>query len=347
MLLSNQIEHVVSIQTPNGTPLILDVLNARIHANQASCAIQKDSGDDPDVTNGILVYATVSRIPTGVEIDGGEGVGRVTKAGLNQPIGVAAINSVPRNMIKKAVKEAASKQGYDSGLRVVISVPEGKTLAEHTFNPRMGIEGGISILGTSGIVEPMSDAALVDTIRAEIAMLAAQGKKELLFTLGNFSEEFARDGMGLSLDSNVKCSNFIGDAVAAGMEHGIQKILLVGHIGKLVKLSIGLFNTHSNRGDGRLEAILACALKAGGNGSLLHEIMDCVSVDAALALIYEAGLLDPTMNVLKERISYHLSRKVLSDAEIGFVCFTNAGEYRGVLAKSDNADHLMKLWREL
>lgn len=346
MLLSNQREPVVTIRTPNGTRLALDVLHAEIHADRASCAVRKDSGDDPDATNGILVFAAVSRIPAGIEIDGGEGIGRVTKAGLDQPVGAAAINSVPRGMIRQAALQAAKEVGYDGGLRVIISAPEGEKLAARTFNPRMGIVGGISILGTSGIVEPMSDAALADTVRAEVAMLAVQNKRELLITLGNYGEAFARDTLGLSFHSHVKCSNFVGDAIAAAIERGFGKILLVGHIGKLVKLGIGMLNTHSGNGDGRLETLMACALEAGGNLSLLREIMDCVSTDAALARISEHGLLTPVMGALKSRIAYHLSRHVLPETVIGFVCFTNAGEYRGILAMSDNAGDLMKLWRE-
>lgn len=345
MLLSKQIQTSVSIETPNETKLILDVLAAEMQEEKASCAIQKDSGDDPDVTNGIWVYATVSRIQTGIEIEGGQGIGRVTKAGLDQPIGAAAINSVPRSMIQKEAEQAAKEAGYEGGLRVVISIPEGEGLAGHTFNPRMGIIGGISVLGTSGIVEPMSDTALVDTIRTEVSMLAAQGKKALLFTLGNYGEAFARETLQLPLDANVKCSNFIGDALAAGMEHGIANILIVGHIGKLVKLGIGLFNTHSNNGDGRMETMLACAVEAGATIPLLQEILECVTVDAALEHMHEQGLLRETMEVLKRRISYHLSRKALPETEIGFVCFTNTGEYRGILTQSDNAEELMKRWR--
>lgn len=346
MLLTNQTIHTVSICTPTGIQITLDVLDRKACETQVSCAIRKDSGDDPDVTNGILVYASVSRIPIGIEIDGGEGVGRVTKAGLDQPIGAAAINSIPRDMIKQAVAQAIANSGCDTGLRIIISVPEGERLAKHTFNPHMGIVGGISILGTTGIVEPMSNAAMVDTIRAEIAVLAAQGEQAILITLGNYGEEFARNTLSLSLNSNVKCSNFIGDAIKAGMEHGIKNMLIVGHIGKLSKLAIGMFNTHSSNGDGRLEAVLACALEAGGKLSLLREIMDCVSVDAALTLIDQRGLLGETMDVLKNRISYHISRKALPETEIGFVCFSNAFQHRGILAKSENAEDLMRRWRD-
>jgi cobalt-precorrin-5B (C1)-methyltransferase len=188
----------------------------------------------------------------------------------------------------------------------------------------------------------MSHAALADTVRTEIRMLAARGERSLLITPGNYGEAFARGELGLSLVSHVSCSNFIGEAIAAAVEHGFGKILLVGHIGKLVKLGIGMLNTHSHNGDGRLETLLACALEAGGGLPVLRGIMNCVSADAALALLYESGLLAPAMDVLRDRIAYHLSRHVTPETEIGFVCFTNAGAFRGVLAESENADELMK-----
>ncbi|MEG1560611.1 MAG: cobalt-precorrin-5B (C(1))-methyltransferase CbiD [Clostridia bacterium] len=345
MLLCEEILNTVSIDTPSGTLIKLDVFDTEIYPDRVSCAVQKDSGDDPDVTNGVKVYATVSRILNGLFIDGGKGVGRVTKPGLDQPVGEAAINSVPRKMIKNAVLEAISYAGYTGGISVVISIPEGITLAAHTFNPRMGIEGGISILGTSGIVQPMSDDAIAETIRAEISILAAQGKNSLLLTFGNYGENFTKNILGLSLDSNIKCSNFIGSAIDSAVEHGFSDILVIGHIGKLVKLGIGIFNTHSNSGDGRLETLCACALEAGATLLVLHCIMDCVSTDAAITLLIENDLLIATMKVLKKRIEYHINRRVPPGTEIGFVCFTNLEDCSGILAKSENADTLMNCWR--
>jgi cobalt-precorrin-5B (C1)-methyltransferase len=345
ILLTGETVHSVSIRTPNGTQLTMDIQHPELYSGQVLCAVRKDSGDDPDITDGVLVFATVSRCASGIEIDGGEGIGRVTRAGLDQPVGAAAINSGPRRMIRQAVQEAITSAGYTGGLKVVISIPEGAKLALRTFNPHMGIEGGISVLGTTGIVEPMSNAALADTIRAEVSMLRAEGSRNLLITLGNYGENYARDTLHLSLVSQVKCSNFIGDAIAAAIEHDFGRILLVGHIGKLVKLGIGIMNTHSSNGDGRMETLAVCALEAGAEPPLLREIIRCVSTDAVLALLYENRLLQGAMEVLKQRVAYHISRHVLPETEIGFVCFTNAGEYAGTLFKSANADKLMKLWR--
>ena len=226
----------VKLMTPKGIMLDLDVADAELSEGSASCAIVKDSGDDPDITNGIRVYSRVRLIPEGTVILGGEGVGVVTKAGLDRPVGDAAINTVPRRMIGGAVAEIAEKYGYSGGFEVTVSIPQGVELAKKTFNPRMGIEGGISVIGTSGIVEPMSNTAVIETIRAEANMRRAAGQRNMLLTIGNYSEDFVQRELPFSLERSVTCSNFIGDAIDIGMELGFESILIVGHIGKLVKL---------------------------------------------------------------------------------------------------------------
>lgn len=345
MLLGGKPVEQVSITTPKGIPLTLDVLDARLGEDFAACAIRKDSGDDPDVTNGMLVYAQVHRISHGAELDGGEGIGRVTKPGLDQPVGASAINSVPRQMIAKELALVAEQYDYAGGFSVVVSIPGGEEVAKRTFNPRMGIEGGISVIGTTGIVEPMSHRAMADTVRLELRQLRESGSRKVLLTPGNYGETFARGELGLLPEDHVICSNFIGDAVDRAAELGFTHILLVGHIGKLVKLGLGIPNTHSAFGDGRMEALLACALEAGAQLDLLKNILDNATTDAALALIDEAGLLDQTMLVLGRRIDVCLNRWTPEDVAIGFLCFSNAAPLRGVLAKSPNADLLMEQWR--
>jgi cobalt-precorrin-5B (C1)-methyltransferase len=331
---------------PGGIALTLDVRCHSLRNTTARCAVQKDSGDDPDVTNGVLVYAEVSRIPFDILIEGGEGVGRVTKPGLDQPVGAAAINSVPRRMIQEAAEEACAACGYAGGLWVVISIPEGATLARRTFNPRMGIEGGLSVIGTTGIVEPMSSRALLDTIRLELKQLAASGARDVLLTPGNYGEAFVKEKLELAALGHITCSNFIGDAIDAAIETGFLRILLVGHIGKLIKLGIGAFNTHSSQVDGRMETLIACALEAGAENCLLRDIAGCVSTDAAIDRIAQAGLLRKTMLVFRDRAAGYLSRRVPETVSFGFVCFTNAAGMAGVLAQSDNAEELMNIWRK-
>lgn len=345
LLLSNAAPDTVAITAPGGV-LNIPVARARTESECAICSVIKNGGDDPDITNGMPVVCEVTRIKSGVRIDGGEGVGRVTKPGLDQPVGAVAINSIPRKMIAHAVTEACEEHGYSGGIAVKISIPGGEAIAKRTFNPRMGIEGGLSVIGTTGIVEPMSNAALIDTIRLQLRQLAASDATGVLFTPGNYGKTFAADKLGLSMGAHIACSNFIGDSIDAAVELGFTLILLVGHIGKLVKLGIGMTNTHSSNGDGRMETLLACALEAGAELPLLQKISVCVTTDAALALLYDAGLLHQTMKILGARIGASLTRRVPANVEIGYLCFTNANRFGGVLAKSDNAEALMLHWRK-
>jgi len=346
MLLTQTICHTVTLTTPGGIVLTLDVLDSQVTPEYASCAIQKDSGDDPDVTNGCLVYAHVSFSICDIKICGGDGIGRVTKPGLDQPVGSHAINTVPRRGIREECEAVCLEYGYDGGLSVVLSIPGGEALARRTFNPRMGIEDGLSILGTTGIVEPMSEAAIAETIRAELSLLYESGHRDVLLTIGNYGEAFARDILRLSLASHVKCSNFIGETLSAAAEKGFSRALLIGHIGKLVKLGIGITNTHSSHGDGRMETLIACALEACAPLALLHEIRNCVSTDAALECLRKAGLLDKTMSLLRGRIEDTLRRHVAAHLEIGFICFHGMGDNAALCAGSDLAETMLEVFAQ-
>jgi cobalt-precorrin-5B (C1)-methyltransferase len=356
MLLTGRTVDEVDIGTPGGLAWRLDVLDARLADGEASCAVRKFAGDDPDATDGALVYAAVRRGPAGIAIDGGEGVGRVTKAGLDQPVGAAAINSTPRRMIAEAVREAGAAAGDEGGWQVVVSCPAGRGLAAKTFNPRLGVVGGISILGTTGLVEPMSHAALVETMARQIAVLAAAGLKDLLVVVGNYGESFARDRLGLAAGADgtaptgpyglVKSSNFIGDALDQAVEAGVERLLLVGHIGKLVKFGIGLTNTHSSVGDGRLETLVACALEAGAEAGLLRRLLDAASTDAALDRLAEAGLLAGAMAVLAGRIQATLDRHVPAGTVIEWLCFRRTAGVFSEVARSAGATALIERWRQ-
>ncbi len=345
MLLGGGEVSEVEITTPSGVALRLEIADVSRTPGAVSCAVKKDSGDDPDATNGVLVYSRVAFREDGVNIDGGAGVGRVTKPGLDQPVGNAAINSVPRAMIRRAVMDAAEAYGYGGGFDVVISIPEGERIAKRTFNPRLGIEGGISVLGTSGIVEPMSEKALVDTIRAEMSVLYSSGERNLLLVVGNYAETFCREKLGLKLRNYVKCSNFIGDALDIASELGFETVLLVGHIGKLVKLGAGLFNTHSRYGDARMEILLSAALEAGAGIDTLRGISEQATADAALNAIGESGLLDRVMEILLGRIERNLYRRVPEKIAVAALCFTNDEKIGGVLGKTEKAEELLRFWK--
>ena len=348
MLFKQESMDSVAITTPNQTDLIIDVLNPQFKDNVATCSIEKDSGDDPDITNGILVSSKVTLLPDSSEIiiEGGKGVGKVTKGGLDQPVGMSAINSVPRKMIKDSLNELAMQYNYKGGFHVLISVPKGEEIAKKTFNPELGIVGGISILGTTGIVEPMSAKALADSIKVEISVIAAESNESILIFLGNFGKKFTEEELNLSTKPGIMCSNFIDVALDSSVEFGFKNILIVGHIGKLVKLGIGMFNTHSHNGDGRIETLLSCALEAGANIEILNEIQKCVTTNAALDILYENDLLTKTMDVLNGRIGHNIDRRIPEDINVGFICFANTGEYSGVLFESENADDLKELWKD-
>ncbi len=232
MLFTGEYVEKVSIITPKGLTVEVPVLETKLGIGYAGCAVQKDAGDDPDVTDGALVYAEVRKTKRGfISIDGGKGIGRVTRAGLDQPVGAAAINRVPRLMIEKAVREVCEHYDYEGGLDIIISIPKGVELARRTFNPKLGIEGGISVLGTSGIVEPQSTQALIDCIGIELRALAAEGKRNIVITPGNYGEGFIKENPFLANAPIVKCSNYIGEALDFAVASGFEKILLVGHIG--------------------------------------------------------------------------------------------------------------------
>lgn len=342
-VLSGEIPDSVTLSTPKGITLTLDVLEAEISGDHAKCAIKKDSGDDPDITNGILVFATVTKSEKGITITGGDGIGKVTKAGLDQPVGEWAINSVPRIMITEAVSEIAKQYGYSGGFTVGISIPGGAEIAKKTYNPRLGIEGGISVIGTSGIIEPMSNAALVDTIRTELNMRKAEGHENVFFTLGNYGENFIARKMPFDVEKSVKCSNFIGDAIDIALELGFQGILMIGHIGKLVKLGAGIMNTHSAQADGRMDVLVTCGVIAGVQLPVLQRLPDCATVDAALDILDEAGEIQPTLDILAKRAGYYLNAKVKGMAKIAAVMFSDKHD---ILVKTKVADELINIIKD-
>lgn len=343
MLLSGKEISYVKLHTPKGIDLRLEVLDISREDNAVSCAIQKDGGDDPDVTNGILIYAKVSREPADeaqIIIDGGIGVGRVTKPGLEQPVGAAAINKVPRQMIRENLEAVCEQYHYHGKLSVVISIPSGVELAAKTFNPRLGIVGGISVLGTSGIVEPMSEQALIDTIRVEMRQKLANGMEYLLVVPGNYGIDFLDQyGHGLQLEDAVKCSNFVGEALDAAVEFGAKGVLLVGHIGKFVKLAGGIMNTHSHNADARMELLTVHAALLGAPVELLQKMMECVTTDDALKYLKEADLMEPVMERIMEKMEFYVNQRAQHQLELGVITFSNVF---GILGQTKNVPDLVK-----
>ncbi|MCI8870393.1 MAG: cobalamin biosynthesis protein CbiD [Lawsonibacter sp.] len=344
LLLTGQTPASAALTTPKGAQIEAPLENCRLEDGSAFCSVRKDGGDDIDATHGLLITAQVERWDApGVSIEGGAGVGRVTKPGLDQSVGAAAINRVPRRMIEQEVLSVADELGYEGGFQVTIHVPGGEEAAKKTFNPQMGIEGGISILGTSGIVEPMSAQALIDTIALEIRQRAAQGHKKIILTPGNYGQDFLRvQGMDRWGVPVVKCSNFIGDALDACAAEQIQGVLLVGHMGKLVKLAGGMMNTHSRSADCRTELFCAHAALRGAGREVCQALADCPTSDACIAVLDRAGLRETVLDSLLSAIQDHLDRRVSGTIHVGAVVFSN--QY-GQLGRTRWAGELIDRWK--
>ncbi len=327
----------IIINTPKGINLQLKILDIKITGQSVSCAVKKDAGDDTDCTDGILIYSNASFLPSGIVIDGGKGIGRITKPGLGQPEGAAAINSVPRKMITQAALDE-----LETGLEIIISAPEGVELAKKTFNPRLGIEGGISILGTSGITEPMSEKALIDTIYVEMKQKKAQYSihQVLLISPGNYGKNFARDTWGIDLGQCLKCSNFIGETLDMALMLGFEKILFTGHIGKLIKVAAGIMNTHSRIADARMETLCSCAVLAGCSIKTAQDILLCTATDEAISLLKENNILNKTMDIMLGRIISNMKNRTENQIEIEVIVFSNQS---GILAKSGRALEFIEL----
>lgn len=303
----------VHLTTPSGVSLYLPVEDVTKGENFVRCAVRKDAGDDPDVTDGILIYAKVTgdeSLPFGqVDIDGGVGVGRVTRPGLDQPIGSAAINRIPREMIKKEIQEVLKAAKFPGGAKILIEAPEGEKLAEGTFNPRLGIEGGISILGTTGIVVPMSEEGLLGSIEAEIKMHLAEGETHLLITPGNYGEVFAAAYPGLEGKKAIQCSNFVGKTLDIASALGVGRITFAAHIGKFIKVAGGIMDTHSRAADCRAELMTACAIEAGADLDMAKEILRTKVTEEAVQILKAAGLLELTMDIAVKKIQKNLCKR--------------------------------------
>lgn len=343
LLLRGKIADSLRLQTPAGVELLLATEEVHWEGNAAVCAVRKDAGDDPDVTNGIRIFARVEKIGQGIQIQGGAGVGKVTRPGLACGVGEWAINPGPRAQIKAALMYEAREADYDGGLLVTISAENGREIAKQTYNEHLGIKGGISILGTSGIVEPMSERALTDTIHLELDSLFAQGQRVAFLCPGNYGEDFARQALALDLKKAVKCSNFIGDTLDYAVYRGYPEILLVGHAGKLIKLAAGVMNTHSSAADARQEVFTAHAALCGAPMEALEALMQAVSVDACIRILDDIDLRVEVMQKINQAVRKRLEYRLRGKARIEYVMFTNQ---HGLLACSPGAYALCNKLKE-
>ncbi|QOR36735.1 cobalamin biosynthesis protein CbiD [Clostridium sp. 'deep sea'] len=333
MLLTQKPLKTVLIDTPKGWRLELNIHDIEISKDFVSCSVIKDSGDDPDITNGIKVFATVS-LNESLKIIGGKGIGVVTKKGLSVAVGEPAINPVPRQMI---INEVSKVLPENKAVLIKISVPNGEQIAQKTFNPNLGIVGGISIIGTSGIVEPMSQQALKESLALELNIQVESGNKALVFVPGNYGFSYA---LSLNVDSNkiIKTSNFIGFILDKAEEIGLQRILIIGHLGKLVKVAGGIFQTHSKYADARMEILAAYCASIGASSILTNEILNCNTTEQAVELIKD-NKLTKVFNILANKVANRATKRTHDSLKIECIIFSQGF---GELGRSANADNLLK-----
>ena len=318
----------VSVPTPIGLRLEVPVKECRKTGSESALAcVVKDSGDDVDVTDGLKIIATVRVTDDGkVTIKGGEGVGVVTKPGLPVPVGEPAINPVPRIMIENALREVLPP---GKGAEVNLDVPSGREVAEKTFNPKLGIVGGISILGTSGVVKPYSLEAYRRSLVPQIDVALARGYTCIFLVPGNIGDKFAKQIFNVPEDAIVQTGDFVGYMLRKAIEKGAKNIVLLGHAGKLVKLAAGIFNTHHKVADARMEVIAAYAGAAGANPQLIDKILHSNSAEEAITLLKEGKLAKPTFDLIAERIRLRCTEKVEGKAKISVVIISLDGEILG------------------
>ena len=348
LLLTGTPPETVALRTPKGIVVEVAPLFCRKTADGAECAIEKDGGDDVDVTTGLPVIAQVALLPdvSGVVISGGKGVGRVTKPGLDQPVGEAAINHVPREMITEALHREAENAAYQGGFSVTISIEGGEEVAKRTFNPHIGVEGGLSVLGTSGIVEPMSQQAILDTIQLEMnqASLRAGTPRRLILAPGNYGLDYLHETYPkFAAVPVVKTSNFIGDTLDMAASAKFEEVLLVGHVGKLVKLAGGIMNTHSHTADCRTELFCTHAALCGASREVCAALMDAATTDACLDILDAAELRTPVLESLLRAIQLHLDRRAAGTFRVGAILFSNQ---HGPLGQTETAAHILNEWKE-
>lgn len=362
MLFGQEEIRQIRLMTPKGIGLLLDVEEITRRPDYVQCAVRKYSGDDPDVTDGLLIFARVERIPEEdaekaascgaflenvngsleIILDGGPGVGRLTRKGLEQQVGQAAINRVPRRMITEEAAAVCRKYSYSGALKITVMIPNGAQTAKKTFNPRLGIEGGLSVLGTSGIVEPMSEKALTDTIWLEMKMLRDSGYDACYVVPGNYGSDFLQENLGLDPELSVKCSNYVGETIDDAGLLGMKGVLLIGHIGKFVKLAAGVMNTHSRQADCRMEVFASHAAMNGADAGTVKEIMSCLNTSEAVEILKRSGLLGPVMETVTDRIAFYLRQRAGAGPETGAIVFSNE---EGILGQTDNAQRLLELIR--
>ncbi|WP_074438309.1 cobalt-precorrin-5B (C(1))-methyltransferase CbiD [Clostridioides difficile] len=376
MLITKNRINTINIDTPKGIPLLLKVDNINISDTFVECSIKKDGGDDIDATHTMDIYARAeivakndknkgyltlkdidslstnseckSELYKFIRVYGGTGIGVVTKKGLSVDVGKPAINPTPLKMINHEIRKLIEDNfesilGNDKVLKITIFAPQGETVAKKTFNPRLGIVGGISIIGTTGIVEPMSDEGWKKSLSIELQMKKEQGLDKIILVPGNHGEQFIREKLNLDIKYVVRVSNFIGYMIKEAQRIGYKKILMAGHIGKFIKVSAGIFNTHSKVADARSEILVANLALMEARYEFLNKINQCVTTEEAVELINNSEyreVYNILSNKCRERVKQYLNEDS-DDIDVEVIIFSMD---KSLLGKSDNTDDLVEVF---
>ncbi|WP_054258219.1 cobalt-precorrin-5B (C(1))-methyltransferase CbiD [Propionispora sp. 2/2-37] len=317
---------MVTVISPQGRGIEVPIADSKKTVSGGYAAVIKDAGDDPDITNGVTLICQVEILnDADIQIKAGKGVGVVTKPGLSVNIGEPAINPGPRQMILTAVRDVLP-EGH--GAVITVSIPEGEGLAERTLNPALGIVGGLSIIGTTGIVEPMSEEAFKNSLAPQISVVRALGHDRIIFVPGKIGQNIALK-QGLPEELIVQTSNFIGYMLEAAVRNGMKQVLLFGHLGKIAKVAGGIFHTHNRVADARMETISAYAAASGATRQAVRDLLACATTEAAIPIIRENGL-SQVFSLLSERASFRSMRYVFQDLQVGTVIVTLQGEILGM-----------------
>lgn len=330
LALRGEFPRTVTVLSPQHVEITVPVASASAEGGIGTATVLKDGGDDLDCTHGTPVVVTVRYKSTpGLVLKAGKGVGTVTKPGLQVPVGKPAINPGPQLMMRHVYEEMA---GREKGLEVTVSIPAGEELAKQTLNPVMGIVGGISVLGTTGIVKPMSEDAYKRSLAPQLSVIKGCGFHTAVLAPGRIGENAAAR-MGIPRDAIAETSNFIGYMLEQAVAVGFTKLLLIGHMGKLVKVASGSFHTHNRYSDGRMETLAAYAALNGAGSEVVRAIMDCITTDGAEKIIADEHL-EAIYQQMAERAQVRSERYIFGKARVGVVF---AGMDGTVIAASSHA----------
>jgi len=331
MLYRHEVIETAQIINSQGRVITVPIENVFPENGDIVAEVIKDAGDDPDVTNGLKILVKAGKnAEAGVTITGGPGVGTVTKPGLQIPVGEAAINPVPRQMITEAVSKFIPE---GAGVIIEVSVPGGAAAARKTLNSKLGIEGGISILGTTGIVEPMSEDAFRKSLVPQISQAIAYGYNTICLTPGRLGEKWAAGKLGIPAEAVVQMSNFVGYMLKESVRLGIKNVILIGHHSKLAKVAAGCFHTHNKVSDARLETLAAYAGLQGADPRIIGSLLEANTSEEALEILRDNGLMQ-VMDMVAARAAARAMEHVFGELRVGVVLFTMAGE---VVAADANA----------